>query len=183
MGKHIDEHAVLSFWFQELSQEQWFKKDDAVDAQIADRFGATLRAAEQCELYRWRCTPAGRLAEIIVLDQFSRNVYRNQAQAFANDALALALAQEAVAHCLDSQLPVQQRAFMYLPYMHSESLAIHNVALQLFDQPGLEGNLDFEIKHRDIIERFGRYPHRNELLGRESSAEEIEFLKQPGSSF
>lgn len=118
-----------------------------------------------------------------MLDQFSRNVYRNEAKAFANDALALALAQEAVAHCLDSQLPVQQRAFMYLPYMHSESLAIHNVALQLFDQPGLEGNLDFEIKHRDIIERFGRYPHRNEMLGRESSAEEIEFLKQPGSSF
>lgn len=183
MAAPINEDTVLSFWFNELSQEQWFKKDTALDAEIAARFGNTLQAAERCELYRWRRTPEGRLAEIIVLDQFSRNIYRDKPQAFANDALALALAQEAVAKCLDNQLTTVQRGFLYMPYMHSESLAIHNIAMQLFDQPGLENNLDFEVKHRDIIARFGRYPHRNELLGRTSSAEEEAFLQQPGSSF
>jgi len=183
MAAPLNEDTVLSFWFNELSQEQWFKKDAALDAEIAARFGSTLQEAERCELYRWRRTPEGRLAEIIVLDQFSRNIYRDKPQAFANDALALALAQEAVAHCLDNQLTTVQRAFLYMPYMHSESSAIHNIAMQLFDQPGLENNLDFEVKHRDIIARFGRYPHRNELLGRTSSAEELAFLQQPGSSF
>ncbi|RUO38848.1 DUF924 domain-containing protein [Aliidiomarina shirensis] len=183
MAALINEDTVLSFWFNELSQEQWFKKDAALDAEITARFGDTLQEGERCELYRWRRTPEGRLAEIIVLDQFSRNIYRDKPQAFANDPLALALAQEAVAQCLDNQLTPVQRAFLYMPYMHSESLAIHNIAMQLFDQPGLENNLDFEVKHRDIIARFGRYPHRNELLGRTSSAEEVAFLQQPGSSF
>ncbi|MFA5598901.1 MAG: DUF924 family protein, partial [Pusillimonas sp.] len=97
--------------------------------------------------------------------------------------LALALAQEAVASKTDQSLPVQQRAFLYMPFMHSESLAIHHVAMTVFNQPGLENNLAYEIRHKDIIERFGRYPHRNEILGRTSTAEEMEFLKQPGSGF
>ena len=123
------------------------------------------------------------MAEILVLDQFSRNVYRDTARAFAQDALALALAQELVASGQDRSLPTAQRVFAYMPYMHSESAAIHAQAMVLFDQPGLENALDFERRHRDIIERFGRYPHRNAVLGRASTPQETEFLTQPGSSF
>lgn len=174
---------VLSFWFGELTAEQHFAKDAALDARIAERFGTLLRAAERCELAAWRATAGGRLAEIIVLDQFSRNIYRGQASAFANDALALALAQELVAGAHDRQLPVEQRAFAYLPFMHSESLALHAQALVLFEQPGLENNLRFERAHLEILQRFGRYPHRNAVLGRTSTAQELAFLAQPGSSF
>lgn len=174
---------VLHFWFKELTPNQHFMQDDALDQRITERFGATLAAARQCELSSWRASPEGRLAEIIVLDQFSRNIHRHTPGAFAQDAQALTLAQELVASGQHKALPVAQRAFAYMPYMHSESLAIHTQAMELFDQPGLENNLTFEIKHRDIIARFGRYPHRNQVLGRVSTAEEIEFLTQPGSSF
>jgi len=174
---------VLTFWFDELTAEQHFAKDAALDARIAERFGTLLRAAERCELAAWRATAGGRLAEIIVLDQFSRNIYRGQARAFANDALALALAQELVAGAHDRPLPVEQRAFAYLPFMHSESLVVHVQALVLFDQPGLESNLRFERAHLEILQRFGRYPHRNAVLGRTSTAQELAFLAQPGSSF
>jgi len=174
---------VLRFWFDELTPQQHFKQDGAIDHTITQRFGPTLDAARQCELSGWRATPDGRLAEIIVLDQFPRNIHRDQAGAFAHDAQALTLAQELVASGQHKALPVARRAFAYMPYMHSESLAIHDQAMELFDQPGLENNLAFEIKHRDIIVRFGRYPHRNALLGRASTPEEIAFLAQPGSSF
>ncbi|MDQ7731656.1 DUF924 family protein [Halomonas sp. SpR1] len=178
-----DAQAVLDFWFEELTPAQWFKKDLEMDRLIAERFGAMHAQAAQCECYPWRQTAEGRLAEIIVLDQFSRNIYRDDARAFATDALALALAQEAVAAGADAPLSSEQRVFLYMPYMHSESAAIHELAMQLFDQPGLENNLDFEVRHKAIIDRFGRYPHRNALLGRASSDEELNFLKQPGSSF
>lgn len=181
--KVMSEEVVLQFWFEELSSEQWFRKDEALDQLITDRFKSLHTSATQCELFHWRHSPQGRLAEIIVLDQFSRNIYRDQPGAFAHDALALALAQEAVANCADNPLTSTQRAFLYMPYMHSESLPIHEVAMRLYDQPGLEFNLEFEIQHRDIIARFGRYPHRNKILGRESTEEEIAFLTQPGSSF
>jgi uncharacterized protein (DUF924 family) len=120
---------------------------------------------------------------VIVLDQFSRNMFRNQPQAFAWDPLSLALAQEAVAVGADQELTPQERSFLYMPYMHSESLIIHQVAIKLFEANGIEGNLKFEIAHMKIIERFGRYPHRNQILGRTSTPKELEFLKQPGSSF
>jgi len=174
---------ILHFWFEELSDKQHFAKDPVLDASIGKRFGATLEAAARCELFAWRSTPQGRLAEILVLDQFSRNVYRDTARAFAQDALALVLAQELVAGGQDQQLTAAQRAFAYLPYMHSESLPIHAQAVQLFGQPGLENNLNFELRHRDILVRFGRYPHRNAALGRSSTTEELAFLSQPGSSF
>ncbi|KHJ51703.1 DUF924 family protein [Halomonas sp. C22] len=180
---HADAQAVMVFWFQTLEPAQWFKKDANMDRQIGERFGPLLERAAACELFEWRGTAHGRLAEILVLDQFSRNIHRDDAQAFANDALALALAQEAVASGADQSLSTVERSFLYMPYMHSESLAIHAVAMQLFDQPGLENNLDFEKRHRVIIERFGRYPHRNEVLGRPSTPEEVAFLQQPGSSF
>ena len=173
----------LHFWFTELTPKQHFAKDPALDETIRARFGATLEAATKCELFAWRATPEGRLAEILVLDQFSRNVHRHTARAFAQDALALALAQALVASGQDRSLPLAQRSFAYMPYMHSESALIHAQALTLFAQPGMEDSLRFEQRHQAIIERFGRYPHRNALLGRESTPEELAFLLEPGSAF
>ncbi len=175
--------TILQFWFTELTAKQHYAKDAALDALIAQRFGATLEAASRCELFGWRDSPSGRLAEIIVLDQFSRNVWRDTPRAFAQDALALMLAQELIARGDDAQLAVAQRGFAYMPYMHSESVAIHQEALRLFAQPGMDNNLDFERRHLAILERFGRYPHRNAILERESTAEELAFLQQPGSGF
>jgi uncharacterized protein (DUF924 family) len=174
---------ILDFWFDELTDKQHFVKDAALDALIRSRFGTTLEAAARCELWAWRATAQGRLAEIVVLDQFSRNAYRDTPRAFAQDALALVLAQELVASGHDHSLPVAQRAFAYLPTMHSESAVVHMQAVALFSQPGLENNLTFELRHKAIIDRFGRYPHRNAVLGRTSSAQELAFLSEPGSSF
>ncbi len=179
----MSEQEILRFRFYELDAEQWFRVDPALDTEIRRRFDATHAAANRGELWRWRDTAEGRLAEVIVLDQFSRNMFRGDPRAFASDPLALALAQEAIRAGADRALPIEQRCFFYVPFEHSESLAIHDVAMQLFDQPGLESNLDYEIRHRKIIERFGRYPHRNEILGRASTPEEEAFLKEPGSSF
>jgi uncharacterized protein (DUF924 family) len=175
--------AILHFWFTELTPKQHYAKDAALDETIRTRFDATLTAAARCELFAWRATPEGRLAEILVLDQFSRNVYRETARAFAQDALALALAQELAASGQDRSLPLAQRSFAYMPYMHSESALVHAQAVELFSQPGLEDTLRFELRHKEIIDRFGRYPHRNALLGRESSPEELAFLSEPGSGF
>lgn len=178
------EHThVLQFWFEEISPKQWWAKDADFDRQIEKRFGDLHACAAACELWQWRQSAEGRLAEIIVLDQFPRNIYRNDRRSFATDSLALVLAQEAVRGGHDQRLPVDQRAFLYMPYMHSESAVVHEQAMRLFDQPGLEYNFDFERKHKMIIDRFGRYPHRNKILGRESTPEEIAFLKEPGSSF
>ena len=178
-----DPAAVLHFWFDELSAAQHFAKDAALDAAIAQRFGPTLEAAARGELSGWRASTPGRLAEIVVLDQFSRNVWRDTPRAFAQDGMALVLAQELVASGHDRALPPAQRAFAYMPYMHSESRVVHVQAVALFSQPGLEGNLPFALSHRAIIERFGRYPHRNAVLGRTSTEEEQAFLREPGSSF
>lgn len=174
---------ILKFWFEDTQPKQYFKKDPEFDALIRKRFLDVHRAAAQGELYGWRTKPEGRLAEIVVLDQFSRNLFRDSSRAFACDGMALVLAQEAVSAGADRTLPAKQRAFLYMPYMHSESRAIHAVAEQLFSQPGLEANLKYELKHKAIIDRFGRYPHRNAVLERESTVEEHAFLTQSGSSF
>ena len=174
---------IARFWFDETAPAQWWRADPAFDAQVRERFGALLLAALAGELHAWRATAEGRLAEVIVLDQFSRNIHRGTPGAFAADPMALALAQEAIAGGHDQALPVAQRAFLYMPYMHSESRAIHAIAEQLFATPGLEANRDSGLRHRAIIERFGRYPHRNAILGRLPTPEETEFLKQPGSGF
>ena len=179
----VSPETILQFWFEELTAPQHFAKDTALDAAIGPRFGATLEAATRCELFTWRATAPGRLAEILVLDQFSRNVYRNTPRAFAHDAMALVLAQELVASGQDRGLPPAQRAFAYMPYMHSESGVVHVQAAQLSSQPWLEGNLAYAPQHQAIIDRFGRYPHRNAVLGRTSSAEELAFLREPGSAF
>ena len=179
----MDAKDIIQFWFHELSDKQRFAKDTALDAEIRERFGTTLRAAVLGELFGWRVAPSGRLAEIVVLDQLSRNIYRDTGEAFAQDSQALALAQELVAGGHDQSLSVQQRSFAYMPYMHSESLLIHEEAVRLFSQPGMEASLAFEMRHKTIIERFGRYPHRNAVLGRASTAAEQAFLAEPGSSF
>lgn len=181
--KALDYQVVLDFWFEEIEKTAWFWKDEQFDAEIIKRFGDLHAHAANVELMHWRGTAQGRLAEIIVLDQFSRNIYRDSPQAFATDSLALALAQEAVAiHALD-ELDIDARNFLLMPFMHSESIWVHQVAESLFVNYSNEKTCAFEWKHREIIERFGRYPHRNAILGRESTAQELEFLSQPGSSF
>lgn len=175
-------NSVLTFWFEEITPKQWWAVDAEFDAAISQRFSSTLQQAIAGELASWRESAQGRLAEIIVLDQFSRNIYRNTPGAFAQDPLALALSQEAVRQGCLAELDETERAFMLMPYMHSESALIHQQAEPLFAEHA-PANLDFEIRHKAIIDRFGRYPHRNKILGRESTSEEIEFLKQPGSSF
>lgn len=174
---------VLEFWFDEIEPVLWWKKDDAFDALLVERFSETHSRACRCELFEWRRKPEGRLAEIIVLDQFSRNMFRDSAQAFASDSMSLTLSQEAIACGADQSLTPVQRGFLYMPFMHSESLQIHEVAVRLFRSNGNQNNLDYEFKHKKIIEQFGRYPHRNKVLGRQSTAEEIDFLTRPGSSF
>ncbi len=174
---------ILNFWFDEIEKSMWWIKNEDFDQLIIERFMQIHNEANSCELYDWRKSAKGRLAEIIVLDQFSRNMFRDESRSFASDSLALALSQEAISLNLDSELNDIERSFLYMPFMHSESLRIHKVAVELFKKNGIESNYEFEIKHRDIIERFGRYPHRNSILGRVSTKEEIAFLKQPGSRF
>ena len=174
---------ILHFWFTETLPAQWWAVDPVFDTLVTDRFGALHGRAAQAELCAWRSSAEGRLAEVLVLDQFSRNIHRSTPQAFAQDGMALVLAQEAVACGADHALPVVQRGFFYLPCMHSESRAIHADAEPLFRNLGNDNTLNFELRHKAIIDRFGRYPHRNAVLGRESTAEELAFLAQPGSQF
>lgn len=161
----------------------WWTSDPDFDAKIRERFSPLMRQAALGELFAWRQEPLGRLAEIIVLDQFSRNVYRNTPAAFAQDPMALVLAQEAVAAGALLLLSSKERGFLLLPYIHSESKLIHEQAEELYREHAEPRNYEFELKHKVIIDRFGRYPHRNQILGRESTAEELEFLKEPGSGF
>lgn len=175
--------TILHFWFQELTPAQWWKVDPALDELIRSRFAVIHQAAHAGELYGWRTQPQGRLAEVIVLDQFSRNMYRGTPRAFASDPMALVLAQEAVALDAHAALSGPERAFLLMPYMHSESALIHVQAERLFSAPGLEDNHRSALQHKAIIDRFGRYPHRNAILGRVSTGEEMAFLAQPGSSF
>lgn len=174
---------ILDFWFVETTPEQRFKKDEIFDRLIAKRFGEIHTKATLGELAHWRTTIHGRLAEIIVLDQFSRNLYRNDPKAFAYDGMALVLAQEGLETNQQDQLTPDERAFLYMPFMHSESKLVHKHAEKLFNDPTLKNYADFETSHKLIIDTFGRYPHRNEILDRDSTATELAFLKEPNSSF
>ena len=192
---HPDARAVLDFWFDKDNEACWFEQNDRFDKQIKDKFGDIWQAAKQGECATWRfgssssdgnssiTSLAGRLAEIIVLDQFSRNLCREQACAFAQDGMALVLAQEATQQPYFVTLPMQWRKFMIIPFMHSESALIHERYLPLFRQLDDATTLDFEYRHKEIIDQFGRYPHRNEVLGRKSTEDEKAFLQQPNSSF
>ena len=170
-----DPKDVITFWFETSTPKQWYSKDDAYDEQIKRDFLDTYWQVVRGECSSWRDNPEGRLAEIIVLDQFSRNMFRGEAQSFMYDPLALALAQGMVRDGDDKKLAATHRSFAYMPYMHSESKVVHEEALLLFQS--LDGNAEYEVKHKKIIDTFGRYPHRNEILGRSSTPQELEFLK------
>lgn len=187
---------VLDFWFgppedpgHRLPRPAWFRKDPVFDGEIRERFGATIEAALAGRLEAWAGTPQGALAQVIVLDQFTRNAFRDTARAFAGDARALAAAHAMVATGQDRQLGSGvKRQFVYLPFEHAEDLADQQEALRLFtelgaDEPALADLAKWARAHHDIVARFGRFPHRNALLGRASTPEEEAFLQTPGSSF
>ncbi|GAF53617.1 LOW QUALITY PROTEIN: putative transmembrane protein [Psychrobacter sp. JCM 18900] len=190
-----DARAVLDFWFDKNNEAYWFEQNDRLISKYKIKFGDIWEAAKQGECVSWRIAEssldgnssitalAGRLAEIIVLDQFSRNLCRGQASSFAQDGMALALAQEAIQQPYFDTLPMQWRRFIIIPFMHSESAMIHKRYLPLFEQLDDANTLDFEHRHKQIIDQFGRYPHRNEVLNRDSTEDEKNFLKQPNSSF
>ena len=179
-------NSILNFWFHEIDPSQWWIASADFDERVRSRFGALLQQAAAGELSDWRDSPRGRVAEVIVLDQFSRNVWRDTPQAFAQDGMALALSQEAVRQgALEAAagLTQDEQVFLLMPYMHSESAKVHRDAERLFLQVAPDANYQFELRHKAIIDRFGRYPHRNAILGRNSTPEEIEFLQKPGSRF
>lgn len=173
----VDADAVLQFWFVECDRENWFKQSDDFDALCATRFLPTLMAAARGDCWGWRKTPGGRAAEIIVLDQLSRNIYRDSPKSYAQDGMALALAQEAVASGDHLRMSADERYFSYMPYMHAESRAVHEQAVLLFEALGNADALRYEHGHRAVIERFGRYPSRNAVLGRASTNDELAYLK------
>ena len=197
--------AVFDFWFQpapgqpaDAPRREWFQKDEAFDREIAQRFGAEIALALEGKLHEWDAEgPQAALARIIVLDQFCRNVYRGEPLAFAGDHQALQAALDMVEDQEDQALPPLQRSFVYMPFEHAENMAMQDRAVALFTRmleqegpsvpaatrKGLESSLDYAQRHREVIQRFGRFPHRNAILGRESTPEEAAFLKLPGSGF
>lgn len=181
---------VLDFWFgtATVPRTEWFRKDPAFDATIRQRFGPTIEQALDSGLAAWGESAAAMLAQVIVLDQFTRNAFRDTARAFAGDPQALALARELVARAWDRDLTPLQRWFAYLPFEHAEDVATQQESLRLFDalareHPALADAALWAHKHHEVIARFGRYPHRNALLGRESTPEERLYMQQPGSGF
>lgn len=169
---------VLTFWFTEHGPDDWFAGKAEFDTEIAERFSQTHAHVARGEAWEWRVTPAGRLAEIIVLDQFSRQLYRNSPLAFAQDRMALVLAQEMVGQALDMQFEQPRRGFIYLPFMHAESAAIQAASVRLYEALGDEDQLKYAIAHRETVDRFGRFPFRNAPLGRESTKEELAYIEE-----
>lgn len=172
--------AILQFWFVEHGPEDWFGGKPEFDAELAARFSDLHPQVARGEAWAWRGTPRGRLAEIVVLDQFSRQLHRGSAEAFAQDKMALVLAQEAVAAGADAALERVWAGFLYMPYMHAESLVIQDEGVRLFTRHGDENSLDFMREHRRTIARFGRFPFRNAALGRPSTPEELAYMREQG---
>ena len=170
---------VIAFWFAETVQPLWFAATPAFDEALRARFLTTYRAAAAGQLNDWEATPGGALALVIALDQFPLNLFRGQAESFATEAAARAVADRAIARGFDQAMPPIQRQFLYLPFMHSETLDDQERSVRLYQQPGLEDSLRFARHHRDLIARFGRFPHRNAILGRASTAEESAYLASP----
>lgn len=171
--------AILREWFKE--PERWWKKDPDFDAHLATRWAGALSQAKKSQLDSWTNSARGALALVILLDQFGRNIHRDTPDMYAGDAKALAIADQAIACGYEVSLSPTERSFLYMPFMHSEDIRDQERSVQLFTALGM--NVDFAVQHRDIVARFGRFPHRNAILERDSLPEEIEFLKQPGSSF
>ena len=182
-GPDEQAQAVLDFWFGELTPTQWFTKDAAVDAQVAERFGALTARVATGGAPHWAASAGGLLAAVIVLDQFPRNLYRDDPRAYATDHQALALAEEAIRLGLDQGLSARARQFLYLPFMHSEDSEDQARCVELFATLDDPDALWFAERHKEIIDRFGRFPHRNETLGRATTEEEAAFLKEPHSGF
>lgn len=184
---------VLDFWFAEANAAHWFAADDAFDARIRERFGSAVQAAADGRLDDWARTPSGWLALLILLDQFPRNLYRNDPRAWAADAGAQRVALSGLARGDDRQLPAVQRVFAYLPLEHAEDPALQRRSVALFEallaeavaeqRRPFEDYLDYARRHREVIARFGRFPHRNAALGRPSTPEELHYLAQPGAGF
>ena len=183
MSKSTTPEDILNFWFSERVKPLWFKKSADFDREIEQRFFDTYQLAKTGELDDWRDRSKNILALIIVLDQFPRNMFRNTSRSFATDDRAVELTKYAVSNNYQQNLSPEERTFLYMPLMHSENKKDQEKCVALFTKLGREDNLKFAIKHKEIIDRFDRFPHRNEILGRESTPEEKEFLTQPGSSF
>lgn len=167
---------IIDFWFSDATRELWFNSTPAFDQQLRDRYQDTWRRARQGELDRWMQSADGCLALAIVLDQFPLNMFRNTAQSYSTEAKSREVARVALENHFDQAFDTDHKVFLYMPFMHSENLEDQELALKLFDQPGLESNLRFARHHRDIVAKYGRFPHRNEALGRESTGTEIEYL-------
>ncbi len=178
-----DVENVLSFWFEESTPKQWFVKDRDFDATIEKRFGQLHTQAARGDLDSWCHSAQGSLALIILLDQFSRNIFRGDPRTFATDAKALDISKVAIANGYDNEVEERARSFFYLPFEHSENITDQERAIELFIKMGNKNLLQWAEKHKVIIERFGRFPHRNDVLGRESTPEELQFLTEDGSSF
>lgn len=176
MPTQITPQNILDFWYAEEMQSRWFASTPALDAEILDKFGALWRSAAAGELDNWKETPAGCLALAIVLDQLPLNMFRGMAESFSTEQQAVETAKQAIRMGFDLRLPVERRAFLYMPLMHSESLADQELSVGLFEAAGLESNLRFARHHRELIRKFGRFPHRNRILGRQSTPEEIAYL-------
>ena len=183
MSKSANPNDVIDFWFDERVKPLWFKKKEEFDRKIKERFIDIYRLAKTGALDGWRNNASDTLALIIVLDQFPRNMFRDTAQAFATDGQAAELTKYAVDRNYQNSLTEEQQTFLYMPLMHSEDKQDQNRCVELFAKLGREDNLKFAIKHQKIIDCFGRFPHRNQILGRKSTQTEQEFLTQPGSSF
>ena len=167
---------IIDFWFSDEVRKLWFNSTSEFDAQLRERYQLLWQQASHGELDHWQKTALGCLALVIILDQFPLNMFRNQAQSFATEEQSRVVARHAIEQGFDQAMEVSSRAFLYMPFMHSETLAEQQRALELFDQPGLEDNRRFARHHFDIIETYGRFPHRNQVLGRESSPDEVEYL-------
>lgn len=180
---HACAKAVLDYWFDELKPEQQFAKDDAVDAEIARRFGHARDVVLASSAAGWRDDPDRLLAAVILLDQFSRNIHRGTPEAFAADPLALALTLEAIGKGWDHDMAPERATFLYMPLMHAENAEAQRMCLEKFTALGRPENLRFAMEHAVVIEQFGRFPSRNEALGRQSTPEEREYLKRPDAGW
>lgn len=169
-------NELLAFWFSESVKKLWFNSTPEFDAQLKEKYLDLVERAERGELDSWATEARGALALVIILDQLPLNIFRQQARSFATESNAQKIAAQAVDKNLDQQLSDEQKAFMYLPFMHSEDLALQDKSVELFEKAGLNENLRYAKHHRELIRRFGRFPHRNKILGRESSPEEIDYL-------
>lgn len=178
-----EQDAVLDFWFSPDSKKFWFARSSDFDAKVRDVLGPFYERAKKGELETWKNDPRGALALVILFDQAPRNLHRGSPESFATDARALETARAAIAKNFDQGYSIDERVFLYLPFEHSEDLATQRESMALFERLGNESYLKYATAHFKIIEKYGRFPHRNAVVGRESTPEELEFLKQPGSSF